>query len=225
LTRWLSTRSLLALGVAAPPLFLGIALLAGATRPGYDPLRQYVSLLSLGPGGWVQQLNFVVTGILVAGFGFGIRRAEAGRPAGGWVARLIVGVGLALVASGVFVTDPAQGYPAGAPAGLPTETSWHAGMHYLGALLVFVGLPTAMTLAARRAPVPGARGWLVYSLVSAVAMLGLWLATFAFPGTPGTPAIAGLLQRLAVVAGVQWLFALALIELRRAVPIRQLAYA
>ena len=213
--RSLPSRSLLWLGIAAPVLFLGIALGLGAIRPGYDAIRQYVSLLSLGPGGWVQIANFVVSGILVAGFGVGLRRAWPVGAGSRWAPRLIVLAGAGLFLSGVFVTDPAQGYPAGAPAGLPMDASWHAGIHYLGALLVFAGLPAAMVVASRRLETPSGRIWRAYCLASALVMLGSWLATFAFPGTGGMPAIAGLLQRIAVAAGFQWLAVTAAIELAR----------
>ncbi len=225
MTWWRSTRALLAIGLVAPAVFVCVALAEGAVRPGYDPVRQYVSLLSLGPTGWTQVVNFIVTGILVAGFGVGLRRVWAEGPAARWVPRLVVGVGVGLLLSGVFVTDPAQGYPAGAPTGLPTEVSWHAGIHYIGALIVFVGLAAAIAIASWRPQVGNGPAWRVYSLVSAVALVGFWLATFAFPGTPGTPAIAGLLQRIAVVAGFQWLAVTAALEFARSAPAAEHAYA
>lgn len=225
MARELSTRSLLALGIAAPVLFLGVALAEGALRPDYDPMRQYISLLSLGPTGWTQVVNFIVAGVLFPGFGIGLRRAWIDGPGARWTPRLIVVVGAALVVSGLFVTDPAQGYPAGAAAGLPTHASWHAGIHYLGALLVFVGLPAAIVIASRRREIANGRTWRVYSLASAVAMVAFWLATFAFPGSPGTPAIAGLLQRIAVAAGFQWVALTAALEFARSAPAAEPAYA
>ena len=48
---------LLAAGTAGGLAFTGVYLAEGATRAGYDPLAQPISALSLGPGGWVQQLN------------------------------------------------------------------------------------------------------------------------------------------------------------------------
>jgi Protein of unknown function (DUF998) len=184
-----------------------------------------MSLLSLGPSGAIQILNFVLTGILVTGFGLGLRQAWPAGPGARWVPRLVMVVGGALVVSGIFVTDPAQGYPAGAPAGLPTDASWHAGIHYLGAFIVFVGLPAAIVVASRRSPTANARLGRAYSLTSALVMVGFWLATFAFPGTPGTPAIAGLLQRVAVVAGFQWLALTAALECARSASAAEPSFA
>ena len=210
----ISTSTLLACGIAGPVIFIAVFLLEGLTRSGYDPMRQYVSLLSLGDGGWLQVANFVVTGVLIVAAGVGLGRSwsELGR----WVPRLVALVGIALVWAGVFVTDPAQGYPGGAPAGLPTDASWHAGLHYLGALVVFVGLPVAMVVAARSSAMREAMpGWSIYCLTSAGLMFGLWIATFLVAGPNGVSQVAGLLQRIAIVAGFQWLVGISAIELSR----------
>src|SRR5260370_35605360 len=52
----------LTVGVAGAVLFTMIYLIEGVTRPGYSAWQQPISALSLGPGGWVQQANFVVFG-------------------------------------------------------------------------------------------------------------------------------------------------------------------
>jgi Protein of unknown function (DUF998) len=52
-------------------LFTATFLLEGITRPGYDASQQPISALSLGTGGWVQQVNFVVFGILTLLSAFG----------------------------------------------------------------------------------------------------------------------------------------------------------
>jgi hypothetical protein len=55
----------LACGMVAGPLFFLVFTVAGLVRPDYDPLRHPVSSLEFGPTGWVQALNFIVTGTLV----------------------------------------------------------------------------------------------------------------------------------------------------------------
>jgi hypothetical protein len=219
----ISTRTLLRAGIVGPILFVAAFLVEGAMRPGYDPVRTFVSELSLGDDGWMQMANFGMVGVFVLALGIGLRRGW-GPSLGRWTPRLIGLVGVSLVVCGAFPPDPALGYPPGAPAGLPTDTSWHAAIHYLGALGVFLGLPGAAGVAARHAPTRHAQLWAIYSLASGAVMLVGWLLTFAFRGTEGTLAIAGLLQRIAVVAGFQWLVATALIELRPA-PVPGLAPA
>jgi Protein of unknown function (DUF998) len=69
---------LLAGDVVGGVAFLAVALSAGAFRRDYSALHQPVSLLSVGPDGWVQIANFVVTRVLMVGCGVGLRRALAG---------------------------------------------------------------------------------------------------------------------------------------------------
>jgi hypothetical protein len=57
------TRLLLVCGAIAGPLFTLAWLVAGATRPDYDPLRHPISSLSIGACGWTRTANFLLTGI------------------------------------------------------------------------------------------------------------------------------------------------------------------
>src|SRR5262249_30549829 len=66
---------LLRAGLVAGPLFVALFLVEPAFHDGYDPMRHPVSSLSLGPGGWVQMLNFLVAGLLCLAFAAGLRRA------------------------------------------------------------------------------------------------------------------------------------------------------
>ena len=206
--------ALLAGGVVGPAVFVLVFLVEGATRVGYDPVRQFVSLLALGDGGWIQVANFVVCGVLVAGFGLGLRGTWPSGPGSTWVPRLVALAGAALVWCGVFAADPALGYPAGAPAGLPSTTSWHAGLHYLGATAFFVALPMAILGAARRAARVGRTTFARVSVAAATVMLAGWLGAFVVTGPDGIDPIGGLLQRIAVVAGLGWVAIQAAVERR-----------
>ena len=73
----LKTKTLLACGVVAGPLFVFGFLVEGATRAAYDPLRHPVSSLALGDRGWTQTANFLVAGFLTLVFAVGLRRARA----------------------------------------------------------------------------------------------------------------------------------------------------
>src|SRR5437868_15192679 len=107
-------RKLLYAGIVGPLLFITVFLLEGAVRPGYSQWRHYVSQLATGDGGWMQVVNFLVCGTLVIAFAVGLRSALRGSRGsiGGPV--LIGFFGSALLVAGVFVTDPALGYPVGA---------------------------------------------------------------------------------------------------------------
>jgi hypothetical protein len=57
-------RLLLACGAFGPLLFIVVFLIEGATRADYSALRQPISSLSIGELGWMQRMNFLITGLL-----------------------------------------------------------------------------------------------------------------------------------------------------------------
>lgn len=224
MTARVPTRTLLLGGIAGPVLFVAAFLVEGATRPGYDPIHHNVSLLSLGDGGWIQVATFILSGCLIAAFGLGLTRTQSRQLGGRWIAGLVVAVGVAFVWSGIFATDPAQGYPPGSqgPApgaliGVPSNPTWHALLHFVGSIVTFVGLALAGILTARRGirwRGPAARAWTICSALTAAIVLGGWISGLAAGGPSGGPPMEGLLQRVAVVAGMQWLVVTAVMELR-----------
>jgi Protein of unknown function (DUF998) len=205
LTRWL-----LASGVIGPVLFVVMFLIEGAIRPDYDPMRTFVSQLSLGDQGWLQIANFVVSGLLIVAFAFGLRRVVASGRASRWGPIMVGLVGLGLIVSGVFVTDPALGYPPGAPPGLTASPSGHGLVHLLGALFVFGGLPVASFVFARRFRAQADRPWMIYSATSTVGLLLFYFAATASASSAGPlRGVAGLLQRVSIGIGFAWITLLA----------------
>jgi hypothetical protein len=124
--------ALLNFGATAGPLFLALAACQLPLNPGLDLSRHAYSFLSIGPYGWIQVLNFIVTGGLygagAVGLGLSIRRARGARLA------VISGLGLGagLITAGVFKVDPSFGYPPGAPDGVPSAVSLPAILHGVG---------------------------------------------------------------------------------------------
>jgi hypothetical protein len=214
------TRRLLAAGVVGPPFFVAVLLVAGATRDGYDPIRHFGSLLSLGDQGWIQVANFLITGVLFVVFAFGLRRAFASGVGSRSAPIIVAGVGVGLIIAGIFATDPAYGYPPGTPSGGPAVQTLHGTVHFVGAILVFGflglgGLPTACFIVARRSQSLGDRGLMAYSLASAIGMIAFFFAAFAVPGSQaGASDFAGLFQRISITVGWAWLTVLALMLLR-----------
>src|SRR6516225_2555687 len=183
---------LLAAGTAGGLVFTGVYLAEGAARAGYRALAQPVSALSLGPGGWVQQLNFIVFGMLVCLSAAGWRAALA--PGRGAVAfpllHVIAAVGL--VMDGLFAQDPSGGYPPGARAGAATV---HGQLHTLFAVITITALAAGcFVLAARFAVEPGWRRWAVFAAAAGVATI-VFVAAFGAAGGHG--GLAGLWERAA----------------------------
>jgi hypothetical protein len=126
------TRTLLLAGAVAAPLWATVSLAQAATRAGFDLTRHPLSLLSTGSLGWLQIVNFLVAGVLMAAGAIGLRRTLASV----WAPRLLTVSGLGMVAAGVFTMDPGDGFPAGTPAG-PGTLSWHSYAHFASGTVTF----------------------------------------------------------------------------------------
>ena len=206
------TRLLLLGGAVGPPLFVIVALIEGATRPGYNPLRNYVSDLAMSDQGWVQVANFIVCGALCLAFAIGFRRAIGDGCLINVTTILFVLFGLGLIVAGLFATDPHLDYPPGVPAG---RTTSHGAIHGLAGLVVFSSLSAAaLVLGFYFARTPDWRRWSPWSIVVGVLIPVCFVvfnvtATMDMSGNwPSAP--TGLIQRVAIIAGWGWLAALAL---------------
>jgi len=171
-----ATDRLLLCGVVAGPLFIVAATAHALLRPGFDVVHHPLSLLSTGGLGWIQIATFVVSGLLFLACAVGLRRVLRGSRGGTWGPWLIGVFAVLVVAGGVFVADPALGFPPGTPPGRPAEFSWHGILHAIAPVAAFAALSAAGLVFARRAAVLGQGGWAVVSVTVAVAVqaLGMW---------------------------------------------------
>lgn len=160
---------LLACGVLAGPLFVVTVLAQACTRDGFDPARHPLSLLSLGTLGWVQITNFILTGLLVIASAVGIRKTLSGTRAGTWGPRLIGVYGAAMVWGGIFLADPADGFPPGAATS--TDATWHGLLHNGAPTIGGLALDVACLVFARRFLTRRQTGWAAYCLVTVAADL------------------------------------------------------
>lgn len=210
----------LACGAIGPLLFIVVFLIEGATRAGYDPLRYPVSSLSIGNLGWIQIANFLMVGLSLVVFAFGLQRALGSSKRISWGPLLIGLAGIGLFGAGVFVSDPVFGYPTSEPLAL-AQFSVHGHLHDAFSLLLFLGLPPACFVLCQRFLKMGKRGWAVYSLLAGIGML----VAFALAGQGFTHkvtnliAVAGVFQRLSIAIGLTWVAALAFWLMRQKFPI------
>ncbi|WP_131732870.1 DUF998 domain-containing protein [Actinomadura formosensis] len=171
-----STRALLLGGAAAGPLFVLTILGQALGRDGYDAARHPLSMLALGPHGWIQTVNFLLAGALVLASVIGLRHVlDPGSPGRTWGTALIALYGTSLIWAGVFPTDPAEGFPSGTPAG-PAEPSWHGMLHNLAPVGMSLALSAACLVFARRFARQGDTGWMIYSTAAPVASFALSFA-------------------------------------------------
>lgn len=166
-----STRTLLTAATVATPVWALVSLGQVLTREGFDPIRHPLSALSTGSLGWIQIANFLVVGALVIAGSSGLRRALSDRPGGTWAPRLMLVNGIGMIAAGVFVMDPADGFPIGTPAGMPAAMSWHSILHMASGSVAFIALAAACFVLGRHFSRAGARGTAVASRIAGVALI------------------------------------------------------
>lgn len=174
---------LLYCGAAAALLFHALVLVQALLRPGYDLVRLPLSLLALGPWGWVQTLNFLMTGLLLVGLAVGTRHAQGSgpRPLVGGVLLAFYGVGMVVAA--LYPSDPENGFPLGASR--PEALSRDAQMHGMGFLIAQVSLILACLVFAYGFARLGARRWAAYCLATALCVPAGIVLAFALEQTRG----------------------------------------
>ncbi len=197
-------RPLLACGVIGPLLNIVVILILGATRPHYNAWQMPDSNLELGDGGWIQIANYIVTGALVFLFAIGLKRVLRTGRGSIWGPILLGTYGLTFVVTGIFVTDPALGYPPGASSA-PTV---HGILHDVFGQLEFISLiVVCFVLARRNVANPAGRGWAWYSVATGLLVAAsdvCFVLTFKLGGP------AGLIERIGIIAGCGWIALLAI---------------
>jgi small-conductance mechanosensitive channel len=184
--------------VVGPALFVLIFTVDGALRPGYDPASMFVSELSIGPGGWLQQVNFVVTGVMIGVFATGVARSWRSGRAAKAVPLVLAVLGIGLAASGFFTTDHAVMF---------TQQSAHGRIHGLLGAVVFLAMPTCCFLVAARSPRDARpRRWRSSTLAVAIGLVVLMvLLKVSEVPTLALFAWKGLVQRIFLVLFLAWL--------------------
>ncbi len=195
------TRRLLACGIIAGPLYLVVGFAQAFLRPGFDPAHNDLSVLANGDLGWIQITNLTATGLLTLLFAIGLRRALRGGQAGTGGPILLGLYAVGLVAAGIFVADPMNGFPPGTPPGHATSTSLHGLGHFVSGGVGFLGLIAGAFVLARRFRADGHRGLGAFSILTGIC----FLAAFLGIATGSTSAVVVLSFTAAVVLAWAWI--------------------
>ena len=183
-------------GLVGPILFSAVFIVQEMLRrEEFNPVAEPVSALEAGPNGWVQQLNFVVFGVLTIAFAAGLHRGmrRATRTdVLGPALFLVSGVGLLLAA--VF---PLREDAAG--------VTYDPGGHFVAGLLFFSSTALALIAVSRRAARD--RSWrsiAPYTLVAGVVALAAFvlMGALVMPDDAPLHAWAGLAQRAVILVVV-----------------------
>jgi hypothetical membrane protein len=194
-------------GIIGPALFVSVFTIEGWLRPGYKPLKMYVSALSLGSRGWLQMANFIILGVLLFVFTRGVAAEfETGKASRGGLVLLTI-IAILFIVSGPFRMDPMF-----TPA---NQVTVHGTIHGIAGAIIFVLMPISCFVYLRRFRSDPKwhflQGWtLALGIVTALA-----LAVFSIVSKSPVLQNAfinwlGLLQRTLIVPYMLWLFIFAL---------------
>jgi len=190
------TRFLLQCGVGARPFYLAVGLGQAFLREGFVFAKHPLSVLTNGPGGWIQTANFVITGLMVLAVAAGLGRVLG--PKSRAVTWFLGGYGMAMVVASMFRADPVDGFPPGTPLGPPTSISTTGLIHFIAGALGFTFLAVSCFVAARAMRRRNASSLALLSLLSGFAVvLGFFGGIFLPVGVWGI--------WFAVVVGWGWL--------------------
>lgn len=209
------TRALLSCGLIAGPFYLVVGLIQALTRPGFDPLRDDLSLLANGTLGWIQITNLVLTGLLMLAFAVGMRQVLPAAPGRTWGPILLGIYGLGLIGAGFFTADPAFGFPPGTPADAHT-ISWHGLLHIITAGIGFLALIAACFVFASQFASRRQRGWAAFSLATGAIFFAAFAGVVA--GSGQSWSVIGFW--IGIVFAWAWIWVLASKLLRQRIPAR-----
>ena len=179
-------------GVVGPLLFtLAFLVQEAFRRDDFSPIAEPVSALEAGPHGWIQQVNFVVFGLMLLAFAVGLDRGVASTKSG------ILGPALLGVASvGLFL---AAVFPLREDA---AGVTYDPGGHFAAGVTFFLSTALAMlVLAPRLSRDPRWRGLATYtSTCGVLALIGfVVMGRFAIPDDAVLHEYAGLAQRMVIL--------------------------
>lgn len=181
--------ALAAAGVAGPIVFTVAFVVQGLLRSGeYSAVAETVSALEAGPNGWIQQVNFVVFGLLMIAYAIGLHLGVRPSRAGTVGPAIMVWTGVGAVLAAVFPLRED-------PAGLTYDPT---GLHVVNAMLFFASIGVGLIVLSRRlARDPQWRSLASYTLATGIAVVILFvgLPVLVVPDHAPLHPWAGLYQR------------------------------
>jgi hypothetical membrane protein len=199
---------LAAAGIVGPIVFtLGFLVQEFFRRGEYSPMAEPVSALEAGPNGWIQQVNFIVFGLLTIAYAVGLHLGVRPTRAGVVGPAILAWSGVGLVLAGVL---PLREDAAGV-------TYDPTGLHFVNGMIFFLSLgPGLIVMSRRLAGDPAWRNLATYALTTGIALLVMFVAFGRLVAPDDAPLHpwAGLAQRVPIAVWFACTITLALRLLR-----------
>ena len=191
-------------GMLGTALFALSFMINGFIAPNYNPVRMYISELSIGSTGWIQILSFMLFGSALFLFALGLRgifpTGMASRA--GWILFVIIGISYFL--SGPFITDPA--------AMFDNQQTLHGVVHgILGAIVFSLSMVVCFVFWRRFRKDDKWKPLSALSLICGIVMAVLIvLMKIGQLQTGLLSDYAGVVQRVCLITSYVWIFAVSL---------------
>ena len=176
--------ALLCSGIIGAVLFTTVYFCFGVISPNYEIMRESISRLQVQPYGWIQSVNFILSGVLILAFAIALRNELAGGFGSVLIPLLQALTGLGSIALGLLHDAELQVY-----------TGW----------IIFLSLVVSFLLLSRRFMAnPQWRGWAAYTILCILLMVAL-CAVLNYSIAHNSN-YSGVFERLIVVTRLVWLF-------------------
>ena len=176
--------ALLCSGVVGAVLFTTVYFCFSVISPNYYMIHESISRLQLQPHGWIQSLNYIVSGVLICTFAVALRK------------ELVSGFGSILVPFFHLLTGAGS-----IVMGFCLDPQVQL---YTGGLIFFSLITSLLLLTRRFSSDPQWHGWTGYTVVTVLLMILLGIL-FIYSAKEER-GLAGVFERLIVVARLVWLF-------------------
>jgi hypothetical membrane protein len=183
----LHAKTLAMAGIIGPVGFTTLVIVQGFLLPDYSHVSMPISALAAWPTGWIQILNFCVSGALIVAFAFGLHMGVQPARRGAMGVALLVASGVGLIGTGVFSWKMIDG--------VPTETPAHAA----AAILSFAATGLGLIIFSRRMNADLRwRDLTTFTRIAGIVVLLLFVTVGFFAIDDGAPLHpwAGLIQRI-----------------------------
>ncbi|MEA4956461.1 hypothetical protein SDC9_17820 [bioreactor metagenome] len=184
-------------------------------KDSYNPLSMSISSLAVGSLGWIQSITFILTGLLLILFAYGIfnlNKIEC-QTISKWSYYILIICGISLIGAGFFTTGYINGY---SEFNMSTNQLLNSILNQIFLTIFFFGIPIACFIFGNYFTYKRNLVWLIYSFLSGIIILIIFFVTnLGFSNFMGVENYAGLLEKITFTISFFWVFMISLYFLRQ----------
>jgi hypothetical protein len=176
--------ALLCSGVVGGVLFTTVYFCFSVISPNYFMIHESISRLQLQPYGWIQSLNYIISGLLICAFALALRKELTGGFGSTLIPFFHLLTGAGSIILGVCLNHQVQLYTGG---------------------VIFLSLIISLLLLTRHFSAnPEWHGWTTYTILSVLLMIVLCILFTYSVAHKGK--LTGVFERMIVITRLIWIF-------------------